>query len=112
EEGREARPARLELGAGERPPPAGGVADAHAAAGDVVQDDPVVALPVHDRRESDAFEVARGDLYGAGREAELRRGGADRLEARAVGRRVAELSDAREADLPPVVPADHREARG
>ena len=63
-----------------------------------------------DRRQRHVREIAQRNLQRARREAELRRGAADRLQARAVGRRVAKLPDAREADLAPEVPADHAEA--
>ena len=107
-----AAPAALEVRARQPSQPQRGIGDPHVALGDVVEHDPVVALPVHDGRERHEGQVAGGGLDGSGGQAQLGRRTAQRPQARAVGRGEAELADAGQADRAPVVPAHHGQRRG
>src|SRR5206468_8383331 len=76
----------------------------------VVEDDPVIPLPVGDGGQRHLGQVALGSLYRAGCQAQLLGTGAQRPQARAVGARVEKLPDPRKADGPSEVTADHRPA--
>ena len=109
---RVAAPVLEELGAREPAEAARGVGDAHVVAVDAVEHDPVVALPVHDRRQRQLVEPALRRADRAGVEAELLGAARDPGERRPVGRRVHDLADVRDRDGAAEVAADHRQARG
>ncbi len=67
------------------------IGHAHVGLGHVVEHHPVVAFPMHDRRQRHERQIAQRNLERARRQPELGRGPADRLQARAVGRGVTKL---------------------
>ncbi len=78
---------------------------------DAGHDNPVVLVPVDDRRHRHLVEMLRRRLDRSRRQAELFAGAADRAQARAVESGVDQLPDARQADAAAERARDHRQAR-
>ena len=89
-----AGPLLLELRAQDAADSQRGIGHAYAALSNLQKDDPVVALPVDDRGKGHGVQIPHRDFQGARGEAELGRGAAQIVEARAVEGGGAELADA------------------
>src|SRR5204862_7059427 len=98
------------LGTIDSPQTDGRVRDTDVLIVHVVQDEPVVPLPVNDRGQWHVGEVLRRGLHRARGETELLRAAAERPQARPVGARVEELPVTGQAHGPPEMAADHRYA--
>ncbi len=107
-----ARPILLEFLARNLAQTKRGIGHFDVGIGDVVEHHPVVAFPVDNRRQRHQREIAQRHLERAGGEPEFGGRAADRLQARPVGRGVAELANPRKTDFATKVTADHAETRG
>ena len=96
EERRVAGPSPIELVARQPAKSERGIRETHEASRDVVQHQPVIAVPVADRRQRHAIEILRRRLDRARGEAQLLGRAAERTQARAVETGVDQLPDARE----------------
>ncbi len=105
-------PALEELRARDALEPVFRVRVADTVAPDLVQDDPVVALPVDDRRQRQLVQPALRRAHRPRGQPELGGARGDPGEARPVRRGVHDLADLRRRDLLAEVAADHPEARG
>ncbi len=105
-----ARPFLVELLPGDLADASGRVSDPDVASVDVVEDDPVVSVPVDDRGQRQAIELALRGANGPHGEPELLGPARDPEQARAVGRRVHELANPGQGDVLAEVPRHHRQA--
>ena len=110
EQCRVAGPLAFELGARDPPQPEGRVGDLDRRLAHVVEDDPVVAVPVNDRGQGQLVELRGRRLDRPRGQPQVGRGVADPAQAGAVEGGVHELADPRQADGLPEVAADHRQA--
>src|SRR5205823_10247409 len=90
----------------------GRIGHAHLRDIDIVEDHPVIAFPVHNRRQGHHRKIAKRNLQRSRRQTELDRGATKRFQTRAVSGGVTKLSDARETNLAPEVAANHAQTRG
>ena len=107
-----AGPAVQPLGAGDPSRPGHGVAHPHESLVRVVEDDPVVALPVTDRRQRHRVEPRRRRLHRAGRQSEALGADDQAPQAGAVERGADHVAHEREGNGATEVPADRSQAGG
>ena len=104
-------PLLVDLGAVDAPQAAARVGHPHAIAVDGVEDDPVVALPVEDRRQLQLVQAVLGRLERVALESRLLGSAHDPAQARALLARAGDVPDERQRDLAAERAADHRERR-
>src|SRR5437773_5078483 len=85
----------------------GRIGHAHLRDIDVVEDHPVIAFPVHNRRQRHHRKIAKRNLQRSRRQTALDRRATKRFQTRAITGGVTKLSDARETELAPEVTATH-----